>query len=103
QHTNDNDTQATNYSNNSVYRSPQSAGAMHYQNSSNMYSKGYYANVYSPRPVYNRIHDPSSSRSPPQVPQSSFNALRYQSRPLRCYLCQKVGHFARDCRSAKNY
>ncbi|CAF1502166.1 unnamed protein product, partial [Adineta steineri] len=87
QHTNDNDTQATNYSNNSVYRSPQSAGAMHYQNSSNMYSKGYYANVYSPRPVYNRFPDPSSSRSPPQVPQSSFNALRYQSRPLRCYLC----------------
>ncbi|CAF5224331.1 unnamed protein product, partial [Rotaria magnacalcarata] len=50
-HTNDNDTQATNYSNNSAYRSPQSARAMHYQNSSNMYSKGYYANVYSPRPV----------------------------------------------------
>ncbi|CAF4796547.1 unnamed protein product, partial [Rotaria magnacalcarata] len=55
------------------------------------------------RPVYNRFPDPSSSRSPPQVPQSSFNALRYQSRPLRCYLCQMLGHFARDFRSAKNY
>ncbi|CAF5079092.1 unnamed protein product [Rotaria magnacalcarata] len=99
----DNNTQATTYSNNSLYRSPQPAESMHYQNSPNRYSKGYSANVYSHRPTYNRFPDPSSSRSPPQVPQSSFNALRYQSRPLRCYICLKLGHFARDCRSAKNY
>ncbi|CAF5163780.1 unnamed protein product, partial [Rotaria magnacalcarata] len=55
------------------------------------------------RPTYNRFHDPSSSRYPPQAQQSSFNALRYQSRPLRCYICLKLGLFARDCRSAKNY
>ena len=103
QQTNDNDTQATNYSNNSLYRSPPSAESMHYQNSSNMYSTGYSANVYSPRPTYNRFHDPSSSRYQHPAQQSSFNASRYQSRPLRCYLCQKIGHFARDCRSAKNY
>ncbi|CAF2933630.1 unnamed protein product [Rotaria sp. Silwood2] len=101
--TNNNDTQATTYSNNSLYRSPQSAESMHYQNSSNMYSKGYSANVYSPQPAYNRFYDPSSSHYPHQAQQSSFNVLRYQSRPLRCYLCQKLGHVARDCRSAKNY
>ncbi|CAF1470860.1 unnamed protein product [Rotaria sp. Silwood1] len=103
QHTNDSDTQATNYSNTSLYRSPQKFETPHYQNSSHMHSKGYSANVYSPRTTYNRFHDPSSSRYPSQTQQSSFNALHYQPRPLRCYLCQKLGHIARDCRSAKNY
>ncbi|CAF2933647.1 unnamed protein product [Rotaria sp. Silwood2] len=103
QQINDSDTQATNYSNNSLYRSPQKFETVHYQNSSHMHSKGYSANVYSPRTTNNRFHDPSSSRYPPQTQQSSFNALHYQSRPLRCYLCQKLGHIARDCRSAKNY
>ena len=103
QQTNYSDTQTTNYSNNSLYRSSQNVESAHYQNSSNMYSKGYSANVYSPRTTYNRFHDPSSSRYPAQTQQSSFNALHYQSRPLRCYLCHKLGHFARDCRSAKNY
>ncbi|CAF4338301.1 unnamed protein product [Rotaria sp. Silwood2] len=103
QQINDSDTQATNYSNNSLYRSPQKFETVHYQNSSHMHSKGYSANVYSPRTTNNRFHDPSSSRYPPQTQQSSFNAFHYQSRPLRCYLCQKLGHIARDCRSAKNY
>ncbi|CAF1539832.1 unnamed protein product, partial [Adineta steineri] len=49
-HTNNNDTQATNYSNNSLYRSTQSAEAIRYPNSSNMYSGSYSTNVYSPRP-----------------------------------------------------
>ncbi|CAF3344336.1 unnamed protein product [Rotaria sp. Silwood2] len=39
QQANDDDTEATTYSNNSLYRSPQSAESMLYQNSSNMYSK----------------------------------------------------------------
>ncbi|CAF2744025.1 unnamed protein product [Rotaria sp. Silwood2] len=103
QETNDSDTQTTNYSNNSLYRFPQNVEPAHYQNSSHMHSKGYSANLYSPRTTYHRFHDPSSSRYPPQTQQSSFNALHYQSRPLRCYLCQKLGHIARDCRSAKNY
>ncbi|CAF4880535.1 unnamed protein product [Rotaria sp. Silwood1] len=101
--TNDNDTQAINYSNNSLYRPTQSTESMHYQNSPNIYSGGYSTNVYSPRSPYNRFHHRSSPRHPSQTQQSSFNALRYQLRPLRCYLCQKLGHFARDCRSAKNY
>ncbi|CAF3295255.1 unnamed protein product, partial [Rotaria sp. Silwood2] len=96
QHTNDSDTQATNYSNNSLYRSPQKFETAHYQNSSHMHSKGYSANVYSPRTTYNRFHDPSSSHYPSQTQQSSFNALHYQPHPLRCYLCQKLGHIARD-------
>ncbi|CAF3341881.1 unnamed protein product [Rotaria socialis] len=99
----DNDTQAINYSNSSSYRSTQSAEAIRHPNSSNMYSGGYSTNGYSPRPVYNRFPNQSSPRYPSQAQPSSFNALHYQSRPLRCYLCNKLGHFARDCRSAKNY
>ncbi|CAF1663073.1 unnamed protein product [Rotaria magnacalcarata] len=101
--TNDNDTQAINYSNNSLYRSTQSTEAIRHPNSSNMYSGGYPATGYSPRPVYNRFHHQSSPRYPWQAQQSSFNALHYKSCSLRCYLCNKLGHFARDCRSAKNY
>ncbi|CAF4682234.1 unnamed protein product, partial [Rotaria sp. Silwood2] len=71
QQINDSDTQATNYSNNSLYRSPQKFETVHYQNSSHMHSKGYSANVYSPRTTNNRFHDPSSSRYPPQTQQSS--------------------------------
>jgi len=103
QQTNDNDTLAMNYSNTSLYRPTHSAESMHYQNSPNMYSGGYSANVYSTRPTYTRFHHQPSSRYPPPAQQSSFNALRFQPRPLRCYLCHKLGHFARDCRSAKNY
>ncbi|CAF4642281.1 unnamed protein product [Rotaria sp. Silwood2] len=59
QQTTDSVTQATNYSNNSLYRSPQNVETAHYQNSSRMYSKGYSANVSSPRTTYNRFHDSS--------------------------------------------
>ncbi|CAF1931013.1 unnamed protein product [Rotaria magnacalcarata] len=91
--TNDNDTQAINYSNNSWYRSTQSAEPIRRPNSSNIYSGGYSTTGYSPRPVYNRFHHQSSPRYPSQAQQSSSNALHYQSRPLRCYLCNKPGHF----------
>ncbi|CAF2100470.1 unnamed protein product [Rotaria magnacalcarata] len=99
--TNDNDTQAINYSNNSWCRSTQSAEPIRRPNSSNIYSGGYSTTGYSPRPVYNRFHHQSSPRYPSQAQQSSSNALHYQSRPLRCYLCNKPGHFGRDCRSEK--
>ncbi|CAF1606546.1 unnamed protein product [Rotaria magnacalcarata] len=101
--TNENDTQAIYYSNNSWYRSTQSTEPIRHPNSFNIYSRGYSTTGYSPRPVYNRFHHQSSPRYPSQAHQSSFNALHYQSRPLRCYLCNKPGHFARDCRSVKNY
>lgn len=103
QQPNDSDIQATNYFNNSFHRFSQDVQSPHYQNSSKVYSKDYSANAYSPRTTYNRFHNPSPSQYRPQTQPSSFNALHYQSRPVRCYLCQKLGHFARDCRSAKNY
>ncbi|CAF4993170.1 unnamed protein product, partial [Rotaria socialis] len=60
----DNDTQAINYSNSSLYRSSQPAEAIRHPNSSNMYSGGYSTNGYSPRPVYNRFPNQSSPRYP---------------------------------------
>ncbi|CAF2217766.1 unnamed protein product, partial [Rotaria magnacalcarata] len=65
--TNDNDTQAINYSNNSWYRSTQSAEPIRHPNSSNIYSGGYSTTGYSPRPVYNRFHHQSSPRYPSQA------------------------------------
>ncbi|CAM4849639.1 unnamed protein product [Rotaria magnacalcarata] len=101
---NDNNTQAIKKSSNSSsHRSTQSAETIRHPNSSNMYSGGYSTIGYSPRQVYNSFHHQSSPRYPAQTRQHSFNTLHYQSRPLLCYRCNKLGHFARDCRSTKNY
>ena len=103
QQTNDNVTLAMNSPNNSSHGPTQFAESMHYQNSPNMYFDGYSTNGYSTRPPYPRFPHRSSPGYTPQAQQSSFNALRYQPRPLRCYFCHKLDHFARDYRSAKNY
>ena len=101
--TTDNDSLATNYSNNSLYRPTQAGDSMHFQKFPNPYTDRYCTNAYSRQPAYTRFHHPTPPQSSSQGRHSSGNDSHYQSRPLRRYLCHKLGHFARDCRSAKNY
>ena len=99
----DNDPLAINYFNTSLYRPTQPAESMHYPKSPNPYFHRYSANVYPPLPSHIRFHYQPPSQYLSQDQHSSINASRYHPRPIRCYLCHKLGHFVRDCRSEKSY
>ena len=101
--TTDNDLLPTNYSNNSLYRTTQPGDSMHFKKFPNPHTDRYCTNAYSRQPAYTRFHHPTLPQSSSQGRHSLSNDSHYQSRPLRCYLCHKLGYFARDCRSAKNY
>ncbi|CAF1070792.1 unnamed protein product [Rotaria sordida] len=97
-----NDISADNQTNNSYPSSTHLTESIHFQNSSNMFSSPS-TNAYPPTQSYSRFRSQPSPQCLPQPHDSSFNVLHHQSRPLRCYKCNKLGHFARNYRSTKKY